>query len=400
MKIGIIGDTHYGAGYNLGKLDPKTQFNSRLLDFVHTFDDIITEFIKKGVKTAVLTGDIFETRHPTSAQLNAFSKCVQKAVSNGIDIVIVVGNHDQQRTISTTTVDIFKSLETPGIFVYPDFGLHPIGGSNDEPINIILMPYRDRRMMGTKTNADAIIAVGNKLKEISKNVDGKKIVVGHFMMDKSVTGENPDSFSINELILPLEMFDGFDAVIMGHVHKHAVLSKDPPIIYCGSMDRVSFGEKQQTKVSLIIDTDNISNIEVIKNNVRDMYEINLDYSGGEKYYKNQITNKIILDIDKYNMKWNLKGAIVKVVIKVKENDLHYVNQNKIRECVINKNVQHLSPLQVSSVNIRKLRNKNITEDVSGKKAMAAFIRGLIEPEQVKKRLIRFANNIITEVEGK
>ena len=32
--------------------------------------------------------------------------------------------------------------------------------------------------------------------------------------------------------------------------------------------------------------------------------------------------------------------------------------------------------------------------------MAAFIRSLIEPEQMKTKLIKFANSIITEVEGK
>jgi len=48
----------------------------------------------------------------------------------------------------------------------------------------------------------------------------------------------------------------------------------------------------------------------------------------------------------------------------------------------------------------KLRNKEITEDVSGKKAMASFIKTLVEPEETKKKLIKFANNIIEEVEGK
>ncbi len=50
MKIGIIGDTHFGAGYNMGKLDPKTQLNTRLLDFSNTFNTVIDEFIKRGVK--------------------------------------------------------------------------------------------------------------------------------------------------------------------------------------------------------------------------------------------------------------------------------------------------------------------------------------------------------------
>jgi len=400
MKIGIIGDTHFGAGYNLGRLDPDTQLNSRLIDFSNTFNNTIDKFVERNVKVVIITGDIFETRHPTSAQLNAFSKCVQSAINKDLEIIMVVGNHDQQRTISTTTVDIFNSLETPGISVYPNFGVHTIQDEHGNNVNCVFMPYRDRRMMGTKTNTDAIAEIEDKLNILCEDLERPIIVIGHFMMGKAITGENPDSFSINELILPLSMFKDADAVVMGHVHKHAFLSHDPPILYSGSMEKISFGEKHHTKVAVILDTNNIKKVEVIRSNIRNLWEMNFDYTDGEKEFKNQMTDKIILDIEKFNMRWNLKGAIVKLIAKVKENDLYYVNQDKIRECILSKGVQHLSPIQISSVSFRKLRNKNITENISGKKAMASFIKSLIEPEQVKRKLIKFANSIITEVEGK
>lgn len=400
MKIGIIGDLHFGAGYNLGRLDPETQLNSRLLDFVSTFDQIVDHFVEKNVNTIVLTGDIFETRHPTSAQLNAFSKCVNRAINMGTKIVIVVGNHDQQRTISTTTVDIFNSLETPGMSVYPNFGIHKIENDGEEA-SLILMPYRDRRMIGADTNSIAIDKISKKIQELYAQSRGTRIIIGHFMIGQPMTGENPDSFSINELVLPLGMFKNFDAVIMGHVHKHAVLSKkNPLIIYSGSMDKKDFGEKHHNKVSIILDTNNIENIEILPSQTRDLHEINLDYTSGDKYFKSQITDKILLDIEKFNLKYGLEDSIVKTVIKVKENDLYYVNQNKVKECVLSKKVRYLAPIQITSVNCRKLRNKDITENVDEKKAMKSFIKGLIEPDQIKKRLIKCANNIIEEVEGK
>lgn len=400
MKIGIIGDVHIGAAYNLGKLDPNTQLNSRLLDFSNTFDSIVDEFVKRKVKIIVLTGDIFETRHPTSAQLNIFSKCVQRAINNNLEIVVVVGNHDQQRTIATTTVDIFNSLETPGISIYPNFGVHEVKDEFGNSVNFILMPYRDRRMTRAKTNADAINKIQEELNELCSNLDSPKIIVGHFMMDKSITGENPDSFSINELILPLSMFDNSDVTIMGHVHKHAILSKKPLIMYSGSMEKVSFGEKHHTKIAIVLDTNNILNPEIIKTKIRNLYEMNFNYTEGEKDFKNQITDKIILDIKKFNIRCNLDGAVVKLIAKVKENDFYFVNQEKIKEYILSKKVKHLSPIEISSVKSRKLRNKNITENVGGKKAMASFIKGLIEPEQIKRKLIKFANSVIEEVEGK
>lgn len=402
MKIGIIGDTHFGAGYNLGKTDSKTQLNSRLLDFISTFNGIIDKFIEHDVQIVILTGDIFETRHPTSAQLNAFSKCIQRAINKELEIIVVVGNHDQQRTISTTTVDIFKSLETPGVSVYGDFGVHVVKDEDGNNVNFILMPYRDRRMIGAQTTSGAVDLIHKELDSLCANLKSPKIAVGHFMVGKSITGENPDSFSINELILPLSVFaNNVDIAIMGHVHKHMILSdKDPTILYVGSMERNSFGEKHHSKVSLVLDTNNIEKINVLSTQTRPLHEMNFDYTGGEKCFKHQITDKIILDIEKFNMRWNLTNAIVKFITKVKKNDLYYVNQDKIKEFILSKNVKHLLPLQVSSINSRKLRNKKITENVAGKKAMVTFINQLIESESIKRKLIKFANNIIEEVEGK
>ena len=102
----------------------------------------------------------------------------------------------------------------------------------------------------------------------------------------------------------------------------------------------------------------------------------------------------------YNMKFNIKNAIVKLVAKVKENDLYHINQDRIKEYILSKEIKHLVPLQISTISSRKLRNKNITETVDGKKAIASFISSLSESDTVKKKLLKFATSIIEEIEGK
>lgn len=399
MKIGIIGDTHFGAGYNLGKIDPYTQLNTRLLDFANTFNNIIDKFEQRNVKVVILTGDIFETRHPSSAQINMFSKCLQRAINKKMEIIMVVGNHDQQRNISTTTIDIFNYLEIPGVKVYSNFDLHTVKDINNS-INIILMPYRDRKMIGTKDNNDAVLEIQKEIDKLLLNAVGPKIVVGHFMIEKPIIGENPDSFSMNELILPLDMFKNIDAVVMGHVHKHSIVSRSPVVIYSGSMEKVGFGEKHHSKVSIVLDTNNINKFEIINSKVRELHEMNFDYSEGEEYFKQQITDKILLDIEKFHMKYNLKESISRLIIKIKDDDLHFINHAKIKEKILEKKVKYMCPSQISTVSVRQLRSKEITENVSGKMAMAAFIKTLIEPEEVKNKLIKGANTIIEEVEGK
>jgi len=401
MKIGIIGDTHFGAGYNLGKIDSATQLNSRLLDYKNTFNSIIDKHVAKGVKLIVLPGDIFETKHPTSAQLNTFSRCIKRAVNKGLEVVIAAGNHDQQRAISTTTLDIFNELELDNVTVYQNMGAHTILDGNRK-INLFLMPYRDRRMIGSQANSEAIEVISGRLDALVDKEGGDlKIAIGHFMLDKSAGDDNPDTFSINELILPLSMFQNLDATIMGHVHRHNVLSKkDPVIMYVGSMEKVSFGEQLHKKVSIILDTDDINKFEVIKTRVRPLYDMIFDYTESNHRYKRTINQKIIEDIDAFNAKHNTRNTIVKFFAKVQEGDLYHVNHNFIREHILSKDVKYLASMQIVSVSSRQLRNKDITETVNTKEAFSSFISDQLETVSLKKKLLKYGAKIIKEVEGK
>lgn len=394
MRIGIIGDTHFGASYNLGKIDPTTQHNSRLLDFSNTFDSIISRFLSMDVTTVVLTGDIFETRHPTSAQLNAFSRCMRQAVESGLEMHIVVGNHDQQRIIDTTTVDIYDELKLSNVFIYPEMSVY-----TKDSVNIITMPYRDRRMLQADTNSGAIQMLRENLNEVAHGLSGFKLVVGHMMLDRTDIQDNPDGFSINELILPHDMFNGMDMVVMGHVHRHSVISPGTPtIIYSGSMEKVSFGEKDHKKVSLVIDTEN-ETVDIVPSKVRNLYEISLNYDNG-KNYNQKINDAVMKDIDEFANATDLTGSVVKLTIRLSELDNYHLNQIQIREHLLDKNIDNFFGLTPIVARDRQLRNKEITEDVSPQKAMDSYIDELQESDVVKRKLRKGAHEIISEVNGK
>lgn len=397
MKIGVCGDNHIGTGYGMGNIDPKTQLNTRLIDFSNTFNQIIDKFAEKGVKAVILTGDVFETRHPSAAQLSIFSKCVHKIIDLDMELIINVGNHDQLRNISTTTLDVFSSLELPSLKVYKNMGVYKIKNTN-----IILMPYRDRRMVGSKSNSEAVEVLKDELNSVLKTLTGNKVVIGHFMLEKSPEGYNLDSFSLNELMLPIDMFKNCDVVIMGHIHKHEIIStSDPMIIYSGSMDKVSFGEKDHQKVSLILNSENINNVEVIKTNVRNLFEINLDYIDEKNSFKEEVNDKIISDIDNFNKGNLIKNSIVRVIVRVKENDLYYVKQPLIKDYILSKGVKCCTGIQVTSINTRQLRNSTINETLSGKKAFASYLDGIsCESAGMKKKILKRAEEIIEEVETK
>ena len=103
-KVGIIGDVHLGASIKAGQKDTETGIPSRLLDYKDTLMYAIS-YVAKQCKTVIFTGDIFEHRFPHMVQQQIFSECLFQATSLGIEkIYILIGNHDQQRTSSTTTL--------------------------------------------------------------------------------------------------------------------------------------------------------------------------------------------------------------------------------------------------------------------------------------------------------
>jgi DNA repair exonuclease SbcCD nuclease subunit len=206
---------------------------------------------------------------------------------------------------------VYNALTLPNIKSFPDFAVHTI-----DDVSFIMMPYRDKKMMSmAKTKEEAIDKIKEKITTLSAGLSGKKIAIGHYMIGEAVAGDE-QTFSIDELVLPLSMFDSFDATFCGHIHGFKVLQKSPAIIYTGSMERITMGDRHNEKVSIVLDTDTMD-MEIIPTKTRDLHEIDLNYADGDKYYKALITDQIIADIEEFGVVNKLEGAIVKLTAMVK-----------------------------------------------------------------------------------
>lgn len=400
MKIGFVSDLHLGASQSLGKIDPDTQINTRLLDFVNTFNSVIDEFEARGVKLVVIPGDITDIKNPPALIVNMLSKCLTRTVQKGLRVFLLAGNHDQTKAIGSTSIDFFNSLGLENIRSFTNFEVYTTQDESGQDINIVFMPYRSKSSYSVYLIEQAIEMIRQDVQRLTVNLKGKKIAVCHYMLGKTVTGQTSETFSLDELVLPLNIFDGFDATIGGHIHKAEILQKEPPIMYVGSLDKLNFGEANHTKVSVVYDTIT-GQYEIIPNKCRELFEMNFDYSVGEKEYKASINDQIIADIEEYAKEHKLEESIVKLVIKVKENDSYHVNSEKIKEYILNKKVANMVPIQISTASARVLRNDNITENTNSKKAIDMFIENLsAETKNMKVKLKKIANEIIEEIDGK
>ncbi len=247
----ILGDVHLGKGTNIGKGGVGSTLNSRIVDQLNLLDWTLDRAAEHHADHIIITGDVFEDPKPHPALITLFISWLKKCQVHNVTVHIIVGNHDILRNglVSTSSLDIISEVDMDGIHVYKDINTIIIGTTA-----FTLVPFRDRKSFSVGSNADAIALVRDSLVyELASIPDTyHKVLIGHLAIEGSIPiGDEIDDLA-NELFCPLNMFEGYDYVWMGHVHKPQVMKKkNPYIAHIGSMDISNFGESDHKKYIVI-----------------------------------------------------------------------------------------------------------------------------------------------------
>jgi len=396
MKIVILGDTHFGCGYSMGKIMPYSKLNSRLVDYSNTFDYVVDYMVENGVSHFVLTGDIFENRRPQASELSLFSEKIRRLEERGIYTHIVVGNHDLIREQRATTIDVLQKLKLPRTFIYPDVSSVACT-ENGNVLNVIFFPYRTKYMLDCTTNEEAIGRLSDRLQYELRGISnsGPKILVGHFMLQGTKLGNVVLDGSAGEVVLPAKMFDGLDAIVMGHIHPHQIVQRNPLITYVGSMERKDFGESDVKKYFLIVDLDDKNfTFRFEQLPVRSLYDITIDQSLADNGH-DAMTGSIAY-LEQYNNNHKLAESIVRITIFLNDKALFEFDRDQIKDFIKEKmKVSHCLSIHVQIVSKRQLRKDSITERKSPSESFLEYLE-LIEDSQLRERMKDIGLKIITE----
>lgn len=391
MKLCIIGDNHIGSGANLGKICPHKQINTRLLDQSNIIDFVIDHCIANSIRHLVFTGDVFETRRPNSVEIAIFSEKVAKMSELGLTAHVVVGNHDINMSSNSTTLDFLHELKLPHVHVYLDIESTVIE-EDGHSTNLILFPYRTRKMLKCKTNEEAIERLTARLK-YHIQPDITNVLVGHLMLEgTSITHAFKES-ALSELILPLDMFQGIDGVIMGHVHPHQIIRKDPLVCYVGAMDKHKFDESGVRKYFLTAENkeDLVFNFQSLP--VRELYDLTIDQADAESSEQLfQGIKDFMVDFGDEN---DLRGSIVRLQVHTNEKAVYGFHADEIMD-FLHKDLQVHNCVGVFPhiTSKRQLRKETITERVDPQEAFVEFL-GMEEDSDVKERVKELGTRIIS-----
>jgi len=260
MRILHFADLHLGVE-NYGRPDAATGLHTRLLDFLRSFDFIVDTAITRQVDLALFCGDAFRSREPLTNLQCLFAERIRRLVEAEIPVLILAGNHDLPPLPGKhSALEIYPILSVPGVEVALTPGLRRIETKSGS-LQVACLPSLSLNAQRSTLNENpAVIEIqdgsNNVLQIINEMLsqlsdDCPAILAAHVMVKGAYVSSGAYLNPKSEITLPREALarPEFAYVALGHVHTFQDLNPNgtPPLVYCGSPERVDFGEEKEDK---------------------------------------------------------------------------------------------------------------------------------------------------------
>ena len=260
LKIIHFADLHLGVE-TYGRIDPATGLSTRLLDFLKALDQVVDYAIENKVDLVLFCGDAYKSREPTQTQQREFAKRINRLSTGGIPIFLLIGNHDLPNAIGkATTTEIFDTLTVKNVYVSNRPGVYRIPTASGI-VQVVSLPWLRRSALLTKEGTKDLTfeQINQKLQAAMTSVIATKaeeldtelpaVLAAHVWVTGATVGSE-SSMTIGQehaLLVSNVAHPAFDYIALGHIHKHQVLSENPPVVYAGSLERLDFGEADDEK---------------------------------------------------------------------------------------------------------------------------------------------------------
>lgn len=262
MKIMHLSDLHLGKSI----LE-----QSLIVDQEYILNQIIKIVKEKSIDIVLIVGDVYDKGIPNVDAVRLFSNFLTSLYKLKVKVLVISGNHDSKDRLSFgNELFVDNGVYIEGIF---NGELRKVTFNDDNGnLNIYMLPFikpADVRKYYLDIQIEsydaAVRCIINNTK-IDKN-ERNIIMVHQFVTAGGVDVERceSESLSLGGIDnIDISIFDDFDYVAMGHIHKGQKLMKDT-VRYSGSPLKYSFSEVNHRKsvpVIEFIDKGNI-NIELV-----------------------------------------------------------------------------------------------------------------------------------------
>ncbi len=409
VRVFHFGDVHLGVE-TYGKYNPETGLNTRLEDFARSLNEAIDLALQADADIAIFAGDAYKARDPNQTHQKLFAAALKRLTDSGVPVVLLVGNHDIPNTRGRAhALEIYGLLGGAGVTILQSPEMQAIATRRGSVL-VAGMPYltRSRVLAQEEARAKSVeeVAVlmreryGDYIAELGREVaqfpQYIALLTGHFTVAEARLGVGTQGFLLNpnEPQVPVSAIalPVFDYVAMGHVHRHQDMHNgaQPPVVYCGSIDRIDYGERVEDKGFVLVDVQKGHAVfRHITVKTRPFLHIEADAMNSE-----DPTRTIVEEIATYP----IGGAIVKLSYKVTAERASLVRHEELRKAL---GAAHLivSLSREAGSGTALTRSEGFSETLTPEKALELYIE--TQPRLVarKEELVTAARPLIARLGG-
>jgi exonuclease SbcD len=251
-RLLCTGDWHLGAGAAFGKA-PGDRLQEQA-DIALRIFEIAREHEVDGV---LLAGDSFEGPAVTPEQMDAFIRPIE---TSGIPILAIPGNGRHDSAMRSTNA-LIPLRHVPGLTISTTPAIHDVAG-----VKVATLPWAPiSRLVAAQGGGDRdaindqaatlLLTTARGLR--AQITDGPAVLMLHWSVSGASLPTGLPTDLLAEPVLELGALEalGFDAVVMGHIHRRQVLDDEGRIFYVGSPMPLNFGEASCNHGVWLLDID-------------------------------------------------------------------------------------------------------------------------------------------------
>lgn len=406
MKILHTADIHIGYSTH-GKDDAERGMNSRWIDFEKCFKFMVDRAIQEDIDLFLFCGDAYRDASPSPTEQRIFAQAIRPLLDKHIPIVMLVGNHDFPVSFGkASSINIFGELSS-GIHIFEKPGVKDIETKAGK-IRIVGMPWANRSRLFAREEFAKLTTeeLRDKMLEIYTGIVDVEamrireellpypaILAMHAHVDGAELTEGSENKLVEwrDIVVPLSQIARreFSYVALGHFHRHQDLNagSEPPVVYSGSIERISFNELNQPKGFVLVEIDEKKRATYrhIQTPARNMVSIDIDVRFTKKPFE-----KVAEEIDETNF----KDAIVRVRIKCTAEQKKELNFSKVRERL--KEAFIVSELKIESDEAKSDKGEIKLEYLTPERILETYIDSREDLKSKKEALLKLAKELEEE----
>jgi len=404
VRLLHFSDVHIGVE-SYGAIDETTGLNSRLADFLAAFDQVVDFAISNEVDAVLFAGDAYKSRDPSQTHQREFAKRIARLSDGSIPTFLLLGNHDMPNVISrATALDIFNTLKVPNVVIGDRLTTYQLETKNGK-LQIVALPWirrssflareETRNLNIEQINEEIQARVTNLISREIEQLDTStpSVLVGHVSLNTAVTSSEKSMLLGRDPIIMQSTLANIslDYVALGHIHKHQILSKNPYVVYSGSLERVDFGEENDNKGFCVIDID-----PSLPNGSR-VSDFSFEPVHGRRFLtidvkvdKGQDPTIETLKAIKRN---HFVGSIVRIKINMSQDSEPLLRENEIRLAL--EQAQFVTPIVKQISRDRRTRLGDVrVEELSVKQMLATYLESSEADSKRRRTLLRYGEDLI------